>query len=105
MEVGKLFAKIFSFELSQCKNMDDYINQKSDMRQKILAVGGKMKDRDLMTALLSGLSKEYFDQLNAECLCNLNLFTAKLHSSARDQKNLAGNAKPVPATEKVYYVK
>jgi hypothetical protein len=107
-EIAKLFAKIYSFQLPQCKNMDDYINQKSDMRQKILAGGGKMKDRDLMTALLSGLSKEYsnfFDQLNAECLRDLNLFTAKLRSSARDKENLAGNAKSTPVTEKVYYVR
>jgi hypothetical protein len=86
-EILKLFTKIYFFQLSQCKNMDDYNNQKSDMRQKILAGGGKMKHRDLMTVLLSGLSKEFsnfFDQLNAECLRDLNLFKAKLHSTARD---------------------
>jgi hypothetical protein len=54
-EISRLFAKIYSFQLVRCKNMDDYIKQKSDMRQKILAGGGKMKDRDLMTVLLSGL--------------------------------------------------
>jgi hypothetical protein len=87
--------------------MDNYINQKLDMQQNILAGGIKMKDRNLLTTLLFGLSNKctnFFDQLNGNCMHDLYLFKSKLHTSAAGKENLATNARNELATEKVYYV-
>jgi hypothetical protein len=64
MELAKLIVDNFTLSLSKCKYMDDYIKQKEDHHQQIIAGGGTISQEFLCVALMAGLSSTYVNLFN-----------------------------------------
>jgi hypothetical protein len=94
MELAKLIVDTFTLSLSKCKDMDDYIKQKEDHHQRILASGGTMSQEYLCIALMAGLGSAYaslIDSLTKEELEKPMLMKAKLRESFKTKKYLTEN--------------